>query len=85
MTLQRRISKTTYSDQEKQVLLTGVPLHATSTRFGHPFHGGWNRDEIRAAWALLGDELRIEWQGERFDHYRSRDPRPFAERILTDD
>jgi len=72
-----------YSDQERQTLLTGVPISAQSTRFGHP-KTGWNLDEIEAAWDLLGDELLDEWETPKYDRYRERDKRPFAERILME-
>jgi hypothetical protein len=72
-----------YTEQERHVLLTGVPLTPLSTRFGHPLHGGWRIEEIRAAWAVLSDELLERWQSPEFDYYRDRGP--FAERILTQD
>lgn len=72
-----------YTDQERQVLLTGVPLHPWSTRFGHPI-AGWNRDEIATAWGLLGDELLEAWEGEKYGYYREKYGRPFAERFLSD-
>lgn len=74
-----------YTPQERQVLLTGVPLSPVSTRFGHPIHGGWNIDAIREAWHQLHKELLIEWQGDKYAHHRSRHSRPFAERMLADD
>lgn len=74
-----------YSPQERHVLLTGVPLTPWSTRFGHPIHGGWKLEEIRAAWQQLSLELRIEWQGSKYASHRTQHGRPFAERILSDD
>jgi hypothetical protein len=57
-------------------------LHPTSTRFGHPFHGGWHVAEIRTAWAKLSAELLEWWATPEFDYYRDRGP--FAERFLPD-
>ena len=71
-----------YSAQEKQTLLTGVPVSCASTRFNHPFaKGGWNVDEIRLAWELLESELRELWEDSSFDAYRDRGI--FAERFLS--
>jgi hypothetical protein len=80
MTVRRSLARRGYSEQEKRVLLTGVPVSCASTRFGHP-NTGWNVEEIRAAWAELRDELLVEFESPAFDDYRSRGP--FAERILT--
>jgi hypothetical protein len=85
MTVRRSLTRRNYTDQEKRVLLSGVPLHPTSTRFGHPFHGGWNVAEIRLAWNELRDELLPVWKSdERFAHYRQRYAEPFAERFLAE-
>jgi hypothetical protein len=77
--LQRKTPVANYSDQEKQVLLTGVPASCKSTRFGHP-STGWNREAIREAWKILAAELLVEWEFAKYDHYRERGP--FAARFL---
>ena len=85
MPVRRRAKRrTNYTAQERRVLLTGVPLHLWSTRFGHPLHGGWNRDEIAVAWDLLQDELLELWETEDFALRRKGGGRPFAERLLSD-
>jgi hypothetical protein len=63
-------------------LLTGVPLTPKSTRFGHPIRGGWNVEEIVAAWSALRGELLVWWQSPEFDRHRRQHDRPFAERFL---
>lgn len=63
---------TNYSSQEKAVLLHGVPLHPWSTRFGHP-KTGWNREEIRKAWALLKDELLEQWNSAEWVEKRKQE------------
>jgi hypothetical protein len=86
--LQRKTPVAHYSEQERRVLLTGIPLHATSTRFGHPIHGGWRLEEIETAWRLLRVELLEWWATPEFDYRRRRDVRPWACRYLegeTDD
>lgn len=82
MTVTRKIPPENYSQQERDVLLTGVPLHPKSTRFGHP-KTGWNVAEIEKAWSLLADALLPEWESEKYARCRERDGRPFAERLLA--
>lgn len=72
-----------YTDQERRVLLTGVPLSATSTRFGFP-RSVWHVDEIRRAWDLLKADLLVEWQGAAFDRHRNKHAQPWAERFLQE-
>ena len=75
-----------YNDQEKKVLLDGVPLTHLSTRFGHRRHG-WHLEEIRIAWDLLKEELMPLWESDEhpYSHHHERHDRPWAERILNDD
>ena len=87
MTLQRRVSRTSYTDREKDVLVTGIPCYPGDNRFGHPLqrHGGWDREEIQIAWDAIGSELLELWQSEKYTHYRKRYGRPFAQRFLEQD
>ena len=75
-----------YNQQERQVLLTGIPLTHLSTRFGHRRHG-WNLEEIRIAWDLLKEELMPLWESDEhtYPHHREQHDRPWAERILDGD
>lgn len=73
-----------YSPQERRVLLTGTPLNPQSTRFGHPrLPSGWNVPAVREAWSLLRDELLAEWESPMYAAWRERSPRPWAERLLS--
>lgn len=79
----RRKLRHDYTDHERRVLLTGVPLSPASTRFGFP-RTRWDREQIRAAWATLRDELLAEWQSPAFERLRARHSRPWAERFLSE-
>lgn len=72
-----------YTDHELKVLLTGVPLSPSSTRFGFP-RQGWNGAEIRRAWELLRSQLMVEWEGPQFARYRKQHAQPWAERFLNE-
>lgn len=83
--IRRAKRNTSYTAEEKKFLLNGICLSPVSTRFGHPIRGPLYVDLIREAWALLEDELRIEWQhDQRFAHYRKRFAEPFAARLLAE-
>ena len=71
-----------YNQQEHDVLLHGIPLHAQSTRFGH-WKLGWHREEIALAWELLRDELLPRWASDEFADDRKQHSRPWAERFLA--
>jgi hypothetical protein len=77
----RRKHRHDYTDHEKRVLLTGVPLSPASTRFGFP-RGGWRVEEIRLAWETLQGELLPLWQSQAFDRCRERHSQPWAVRVL---
>ena len=63
MVMQRKTPEKEYNQQERQTLLTGIPLSPYSTRFGSS-KTGWNRDEIAKAWEQLKDELLPLWDSE---------------------
>ena len=79
----RRKNRHDYTDHEKRVLLTGVPLSPASTRFGFP-RSGWRDAEIRLAWETLQDELLPLWHSPAFAHYRSKHSQPWAQRYLAE-